>query len=477
MLGRSDSGNQSDHGTRRKETQKRERLGDLLRCTSLALLVGAPLGEAATYALPYTSVFLGVAFGVGFLSWARGHWERAQGGFVPLVPGRRLLVGFGALIALQLVPLPPGLLRLLSPGSYRFYSGALLLPLTEWRPISVDAAFTLAGLAFFAAVGLFYAAILRDFSEQAWRRRLAATVVGTALLMTIEALVQAASSEPTKVFGIWRLEVDWGVFGPYSNRNHFAGYVIMAIPLSLGFAAAAFGEVRRAWNRRRAHWTALGEPAATAALWRSAIAMVLIVGVVATQSRGGLMGFALSAVALPFFFRRRILAAAGVALVALLGSSWVDFSGVVQGFESRGVRGSRLDLWSDVLRMVPEFPLFGAGFNAFGTSYLPYQTVGRASWFWWAHNEYLQVLVDTGLMGAILAGLFFFLLFRTAIRAAPESSLNAGLLGSLVASASHSFVDFNWQIPANAVTFVALCGLAMQNAVRSTSVKRSPRTG
>ena len=86
-------------------------------------------------------------------------------------------------------------------------------------------------------------------------------VVVTGFVMTLVGLVQAAVGEPRASTACIEPDADWAVFGPYVNRNHFAGYVVMAIPLALGFAAeAALERLRRRWRARR-EWA--GSPSAS----------------------------------------------------------------------------------------------------------------------------------------------------------------------------------------------------------------------
>ena len=213
-------------------------------------------------------------------------------------------------------------------------------------------------------------------------------------------------------------------------------------------------------------WLALGETEGSAALRHTVAAAVLMVGLLASQSRGGLMGFVLSAAVLLVVLRRRLLTGLLTTAVVGFGLAWVDLSGVVAGFESRSIKASRLDLWQDALRLVPDFPILGAGLNAFGTAFSRYQTIWRGSWVGEAHNEYLQVLVDTGVLGVVLAVPFLGLLLRNALRAARRGRpLDAGFLAALLGSALHNLVEFNWQIPANALAFVAIAGLATRRGL------------
>jgi len=149
-----------------------------------------------------------------------------------------------------------------------------------------------------------------------------------------------------------------------------------------------------------------------------------------------------------------------LALVAL-GVGWIGLGGIVQSFEVRGVRGSRLDLWRDMLPMVPRFPVFGNGWNAFATAYPWYQTVWKTEWIGEAHNDYLQALFDGGVVGLALVCGLLALVFRAAFARARRSLVDLGLLGALLGLALHELVDFGGQIPANAATGIALAGAVL----------------
>jgi len=373
---------------------------------------------------------------------------------------------------LQLVPVPPGLLRVLSPGTAAFHDRLALVPSGAWRPVSVSPPDTLRGLLFLAGMSLLYVAAFRLFRDGAHRRRLASAVALTALTAAVAAFAQAASGEP-KIYGLWRPVHDWAVFGPYVNRNHFAGLMVMAIPLSIGLALEAVSGLRRAWSRRR--WLAIGDADGNAAVRHLAVSAALVTGLLASRSRGGLVAFAVCAIALPLASRRRASAAAVAAVAAGLAVLWVGVEGIMRGFEVRGLGPSRFALWADAARMLPDFPVFGSGLNAFGTAYRPYQTFWPYLFVGEAHNEYLQVLLDTGLAGSALAAAILATLLAAAARGARSSALGGGVFAALLGECVHNVVEFNWQIPANAATFAALAGLAAGRH-RATEEAGHPRT-
>jgi O-antigen ligase len=301
-------------------------------------------------------------------------------------------------------------------------------------------------------------------AEAPWRRRLLLTVVGVGVALTVVAFVQAASPEPRRIYGLWRPRWDWAVFGPYVNRNHFAGYLVMAAPLAIGFALEALARLRAAWGRRKRGWLLLGEREGNAVLRWSAVVMVTVAGLLASRSRGGVSAFALAALLLPRLAHRRRTALAVGVLVGL-GLAWIGVSDILSAFEVRGVKGSRLDLWRDMLPMVPRFPLFGDGWNAFATAFPWYQTVWKTDWIGEAHNDYLQALIDGGVVGAALVAALLAVVLRGALARATRSPLDLGLFGAIVGLAPYG----PWlqrQIPANAATWIALGALAVAPPAR-----------
>jgi len=430
--------------------------GSFARYAILVLLALAPPLAGAVHAVVFVPLLVCCAL-VGLFVLLRGRGRRGR--HSPL-PAARVLLALHGLVLLQLVPLPPALLHVLSPGSYDHYDRLVLTPpLAAWRPISVSPPDTLCGLAFLAAFSLLALAVFRELGSHPWRRRLPATVVGTGLFITVVAFVQAVSPEPHRLYGLWRPRWDWAVFGPYVNRSHFAGYLVMALPLAIGFALEAWGRLRAAWRRRRGP-LALGDAEGAAAVRASVVVMVLAAGLLASGSRGGIVAFAASALLLPLASRERWRTGLAVAALAGLGLAWIGLGGFLAAMQTRGIRASRVDLWQDMLPMARRFPLFGVGLNAFSTAYPFYQTVWKTEWIGEAHDEYLQALLDTGVLGAALFAAVLVIVFRRALARAASSPLDLGVFGALAALAIHNTVDFNWQIPANAATWVALAALA-----------------
>jgi O-antigen ligase len=436
---------------------------DVLRFVVLAALVLAPLLFGAFYPWAYGPLHV-VAYACGLLAVRAASQIRAAGGTLPPLPAFRILLAFLAFVGLQLVPLPPPLLRFVSPGSFAFYDRLTLLGLEGYRPVTVSGPDTFFGLVYLGGLSLLYFAVFHAFARERWRRRLLRTIAYVGVFLSLEALAQAASGTK-RIYGVFEVPGAWDAFGPYFARSHFGGYLLLALGPALGFTAEALANLSGAWSRRRG-WLALGDPVGSAFVRRAVETLVIVVGLVAAASRGAFVGFVFALVVFALLTRRRLLLA-GILVVAVLGVSWIGLDTIIHGFRVRGIEASRIGLWRDALQIFPDFPIFGAGFNAFGMAYLRYQTFWRYYHFQASHNEYLDLFLTTGIVGTALALYGLGVLLRTALSRALHSPLDAGLLAGLLGVACHNLVDFNWQIQANAATFVALLAVAVRPLDRS----------
>jgi O-antigen ligase len=125
---------------------------------------------------------------------------------------------------------------------------------------------------------------------------------------------------------------------------------------------------------------------------------------------------------------------------------------------------------TNTLEMAADFPLAGVGKGTYAYSYAMYEKVDDWKRLSYAHNDYLQIIAENGFVGGaalVLAGLWFFLALVGRWRRPGDGFAKAVGLGAILGVAAillHGITDFNLQIPANAVYFVALCALGW-NAV------------
>lgn len=384
---------------------------------------------------------------------------------------------FYSLCLLQIVPLPPWLVELLSPEAHGIHTTMGGAEPDAWRTISVAPYATLQELLLFLAYAAVFTVVAVRVRSRAQYRRIVHLLVGLAVGMVLLALLQKAFWNG-RIYWIYPvdpyLESGSGIWGPYINRNHFAGYLELVIPLALGMllylspaasstpGAPAGGALFRFLSSSR-----LGERA----LW-GMLSLVLVAALCATLSRGAMVGCLFSFVLLTGMalcrrsLRGRTSLLLAVALLLVLVVVAAAWGRLEDRFESLDVQHvSRLDAWTDAMGLVRDFPLTGSGLGSFEAAFRRYQAHMTGGIFDHAHNDYLELLTDVGLLGFIpaLAALLLFvasLARRWRLRRGRFATcLGAGGLCSLAALAVHSFTDFNLRIPANALLAVVIAAL------------------
>ena len=360
----------------------------------------------------------------------------------------RPLLPLHALFAVQLIPLPGVVLRWISPGSYAAHflpdRGALV------RPLSVSpAATTESWLYFTAMLGLFVA--LRPLREH--RRPALIGLLTGLLILGAEGLWQSRSSHPYWLLGLVPPVVPTGleasIFGPYFNRNHFATLMALGAAVSCGLAASYYRDVQT--FRRLASSSSVLAKTVTLLGCVGFFSMVCA----ATGSRSGLLALiaGVSVVGVHRIPWRWLLASLSTAAVLLLLSG--PF--VLERLLRVDFLASRLAPWADMATLVRFFPMFGSGFGTFSVAYWPYQR--NVSYEFWlhAHNEYLQWVIEAGLLGIVV----LLLTMRSVrMRVSIHPHGDAGV-AALAVFAAQSLLDFPVRVPANAAILTAVLALTL----------------
>lgn len=271
------------------------------------------------------------------------------------------------------------------------------------------------------------------------------------------------------------LRLGTGIWGPYINRNHFAGYLELAIPLGLGLMLYEAPETgaRRGGSRAKRVGRFLAGAAFPRFIGILMLVLIMTAALFMTLSRGGVIAFAFSGICflamvwLRRATRRKALplafAAAALAAVVLI-PSWER---IAQRFEviTAGREVVRLDVLRDSLGILRDFPLVGTGLGTFEQAFPRYQTKYPRLLFDHAHNDYLELATDTGAAGVLLAVAMTALLVVPLLRRWRNkrgrfgTCLGAGGICSCAAIAVHSGTDFNLHIPANALLLTVIVAL------------------
>ncbi len=337
------------------------------------------------------------------------------------------------------------------------FAGVILIQLLPG--ISAYRYATYSRLLLYVSYGLCAFLITQTFTRTRQLRVVATAlgIYGTAV--AIFAILQSLSSTG-KLYWIRTPRFGGWIYGPYVNHNHYAGLMEMLVPVPLIFSFSRYAHGRERW---------IG--ASAAALMAATIFL--------SGSRGGMMAFAVQmAIFIWLFFRESrqkglafLLGAflvIALAMVAGTGGSEVSarlFSSVPDR-HVEVANDTRLRIDRDTVRMFAKRPLLGWGMGTFEDVYPQFQSFYTNFMIDKAHNDYLQLLAEAGIVGFACAVWFLVASLRTAWRNIQTwtSEINASVAAVAVLGISgilvHSLVDFNLQIPANALLFYSLCAVA-----------------
>lgn len=323
------------------------------------------------------------------------------------------------------------------------------MPAASFAPLAIAPAITVTHLARVIAYVLLFV-LVRDVTRRlAGRDRLLATIplIAIAAAEAALGLLQNARAEQVQ--------------GTYVNKNHFAGLLEMALPLTAAYAAALFG--RRAWSK---------------AAGMSSLALLIFGGLLCSLSKmgfaAGLAGlFVMGALAIASKMHGawRWLVIAGLAALVLFVFVFFPSDAFIAnygGITSKGQASleGRGPIWRETLHLIAAYPAFGCGLGNYETAFLRYQASVVDRVFTYAHNDYLQIAAELGAAGSLVAlGLLlpvFTRPFRTVLQGADRTTrcLGLGCAGAITAIALHSLTDFNLYVPANALALAWICGIA-----------------
>jgi O-antigen ligase len=455
--------------------------------------IGYPTEQSASVAVVLLLVAIAwgaLAFGAVY-PWA--YWPLAATCFVTgaigiaadrpgIAPGSRaLLVALsvlGAAIALQLMPLPDDVLATISPNATRLLKGlnpAFAAGLEPRHALSVWPRDTVTALSLYVALVVLClgaASLFSMFGPQ----RFAEALAGFGALLALIGIVQKSLSN-RYLYGFWDIGPWRTPFGPFVNKNHFAGWMVMALPLTLALLVAGIDQgmrgVKAGW-RHKVLWFASEE--ASRLILLAGGAALIAVALMLTMSRSGITAFVLSTLVTAWFVARtvksrarRLAAAAALGILLLVAVVWTGPSVLASHFAAAdwGEFNNRKGAWIDGWTVVRDFPIVGTGLNTYWAASLFYQQHELASFFAQAHNDYLQLAAEGGLL-LTLPALACLLIFVRDVRQAMRQEngntarwIRAGAVTSLIAVAFQETVEFSLQMPGNAVLFAVICALAL----------------
>lgn len=325
---------------------------------------------------------------------------------------------------IQTVPLPQGWIGVISPGRLRSLhgiEGAASLSLTPSATFLAALAMAAGGLTYLCA-----RATVEKLAGLAWWT--AAPLLAVGSLEAVLGLAQQVSGS--------------AVTGTFVNRNHYAGLLELCLP----FAVA--GTVRFA-----------GTPVAACGLAAAALAM--LTALLCSVSRMGAVAACVSLCAMAMLLLPKWRwAPVGALLVVCAAGVILAPARFVERVGKETSASSRVPIWRETARLFADYPAVGCGFGAFESGLQPYRESTPMLRVDYAHNDYLQVAAEGGVIGAAVGAALLVLILGHARRAAGSSRLGIGALGAIAAILVHSLADFNLYIPSNMLLFAWVSGIA-----------------
>lgn len=393
---------------------------------------------------------------------------------VPVV----LLSFFLFLITFQMYPLPGSVLNFFSPKSYEMrrllFSAHPLLASTKFELSFFPLATKIEWLKWVTLSGLFVFLLI-------WRPRrerrnpfipIIVAIFVVALCESLYGMIEFFSGR-RQILHVEGQEWVSSVTGTFVNRNQLAGFLVTAIPLSIGlfYSREVFSRGRLlSWRSRLASLDGK-----TLLIFFCIVVMML--ALIFSASRMGISSLLLSVGAISLFFRdkrrKRVSLRSLIAFVlSLVWALGIGLDPVMMRFLGSGEDFKmRWAMWKDTARIIMDYPLLGTGLGTFTQIYPLYRSLHLYGTATHAENDFLQLASEVGLLGTGVLSILFLYLFSKAVSGlrdlsprTPDRYVGMGGLVGGVALMFHSMVERNIQVPANALLFTLIWGIVLRIA-------------
>jgi len=446
----------------------------------IVIVVFSPLAFGSVHIWAYTLMELIVCSLL--ILWAAqqvlfpAQWEGIEGN-QELAPVYASFILFFGFVLFQIIPLPPQIVRFLSPKAFELYSqtipgyekGAL------WRSLSIyPHATRITLIKCIAYAGVFFL-ITQDIREG---KRIKRLVIALMCAGSFEAIYGLYSyfGKNYSIFGFSKIHMTGPATGTFVNRNHFAGYLGMIVFISIGYLLSKVPvKIRKEYGLKQGLINLFN----SAKTPESGIVLIMIItmilGIVFSLSRMGVFSFVVSILLLILLAllhkQRRIVSLIFIIFaLALSVSLWYGLDPLIERYhQSAGSYINRAVVWEATWRLIKDFPVTGSGLGTYADIFQRYKPKDFSHLlliYDHAHNDYLEIVSEVGMIGIlpILFGGIYLLVVLFKKWNGSENGfsrqISLGGIGAMFYILLHSLTDFNMHIPANAMTLFIIMGIA-----------------
>ena len=406
-----------------------------------------------------------------------------------------------SLIVVQLIPLPPFIVKFVSPHTFEIKKNVYELrsPSNDvanaWMNLSLYNYATYKELTKLLSYAAVYFMVINTIRDRNRIKIMIYVLVIMGIFQLLYGIAQTYSGSQKIWWWTNNCYRGW-VTGSYINRNHLGGFLEMVIPLCIGLMIASIktsreaeggGEEGAGRRKKFSTWISSGEERFKIILFVF-IGIPLGLGLLLTGSRGSILSFGICMffMALLFMFKSGYRKYAIVAICLCFAISGyglhVGIERTVNRFEHPENLYDRFEIAKSIVPMIRNFPAFGIGWGNFiyvYPRYAPSKYSGHVC-VGYAHNDWVEMTAELGLVGACLFLLALLVyLIRTArlwFRRSDNFAIGigAGVIAAVISISIHSFIDFNMHIPANpmALSSILAIGFLSTHIERHSSYDR-----
>ncbi len=451
------------------------------------LIIFAPLAfgtkEPWSYAIMEILISLGlIAFA---LSLIRKHTNFHR------TPGFWFLILFQVYILLQIIPLPCQMIAFLSPKAFAIHSAIDEITQTQrsWLPLSVNPFATLFQFFRYGSYAAFYIISVHILTKKKTLRNIVITIIIFGGVFAFSSILQLYLAKDMALW-IRYTPINSMVMGSYANHNHYAGLMEMIFPIVLGMFLYYRPKIQGT-SLFRSITEMLSQEKANIHILMGFAAILIFVSIFLSLSRGGLISSCVSLIAFALLLTQKSSKKKSSPLIIIcilcifISLNWFGWDQVINRFSllsdsTQVARDGRLQFWKDSKNIIKDFPLTGAGMGCFSHIYPPYKSLKDGIKLQHAHNDYLQLLVEGGIIGFSIITMFILsLIMKTYGHFRKRKDgfsiyLYVGSLTGMIAIFCHSLTDFNLQVGANGLWFYFLAAMTVSAANTNMHGHKSP---